>query len=90
MKKLTAERRVIATDLIEIGYKAMLDAMPYRREMYMTPHWREYMGKYWKAEEGLQTLLGLSMTRANALLEKSKTLDDYFAADGTPFKGRHL
>jgi len=87
VKKLTNARRVAVEIALHDARKARDEANLIQAVSgTMNPEWRAQMRIVWDAEGLVKSTLGCSMTRFLALLDKVKTLDDYYYADGTPVK----
>ena len=85
MKKLSPENRVEATRQIEL---ARINLAEYRERKLSTfdDEGRALIKVYWNAQEWFIRTLGISMTRANNLIEGKAVLGDYWKADGTVIK----
>jgi hypothetical protein len=85
MKKLSMENRVEANRQIEL---ARINLAEYRERKLstFTDEGRKIIQVYWDAQEWLTKTLGMSMTRANNLIEGKATISDYWKADGTVIK----
>ena len=85
MKKLSPENRVEANRQIEL---ARINLAEYRERKLSTfdAEGRAIIRVYWDAQEWLTKTLGMSMTRANNLIEGKATLSDYWKQDGTVIK----
>jgi hypothetical protein len=85
MKKLSLENRVEANRQIHL---ARLNLAEYRERKLSTfdEEGRAIIKVYWDAQEWLTKTLGISMTRANNLIEGKATLSDYWKQDGTVIK----
>ena len=85
MKKLSMENRVEASRQIEL---ARINLAEYRERKLstFTDEGRAIIKVYWDAQEWFIKNLGMSMTRANNLIEGKATISDYWKADGTVIK----
>jgi len=85
VKKLSIENRVEANRQIEL---ARINIAEYRERKLstFTDEGRAIIKVYWDAQEWLTKTLGISMTRANNLIEGKATLSDYWKQDGTVIK----
>ena len=85
MKKLSMENRVEASRQIEL---ARINLAEYRERKLstFTDEGRAIIKVYWDAQEWLTKNLGMSMTRANNLIEGKATISDYWKADGSVIK----
>ena len=85
MKKLSMENRVEASRQIEL---ARINLAEYRERKLstFTDEGRAIIKVYWDAQEWLTKTLGMSMTRANNLIEGKATISDYWKHDGTVIK----
>ena len=85
MKKLSMENRVEASRQIEL---ARINLAEYRERKLstFTDEGRAIIKVYWDAQEWLTKNLGMSMTRANNLIEGKATISDYWKPDGTVIK----
>ena len=85
MKKLSPENRVEANRQIHL---ARINITEYRERKLstFTDEGRALIKVYWDAQEWLTKTLGMSMTRANNLIEGKATFSDYWKQDGTVIK----
>jgi len=85
VKKLSPENRVEANRQIHL---ARVNLAEYRERKLSTfdEEGRAIIKVYWDAQEWLTKTLGMSMTRANNLIEGKATISDYWKQDGTVIK----
>jgi len=81
MKKLTPERRALAQLHIVLAQDAMANVSGLSNT---SEPWRKLMRIRWDAERIIQDELGLAMTKTWALLDGSKTFENFWHPDGTP------
>ena len=89
MKKLTPERQQIAELAIAEGAFAKSAAEKLNRYDVQGGGWKAWtvaIRPYWDAQETLIKTLGVSMTRAIALIEGMMFLSDYYEPTGEPRK----